>query len=284
MTTLQSTRRLIKLGLLMACTVTVWPVVPAAAQQVAAVNNFNCRGSLPEWSLRINAERSVYSRLAATGPQNTELDGFFGSAGRGGTRSYVWRGVGGASGHPLVAVINEQACYEPPNNPESSDFHAVVSLPDGEILTGCCQADFTVAATANAAVNPVVWPDADLAARAPGDWSSNLLDLLPIIRTCLRRTPGYAPFVLKAWPLNRGFVGVRTQNSEGNRFECVATANGANQMFRDLSPTAAPLPGEAAPAFTPAPQHPPTDACYWHERVLDEDGQPIGWLSNMRCG
>jgi hypothetical protein len=97
-------------------------------------------------------------------------------------------------------------------------------------------------------------------------------------------TPGQAPRVTKAWPMNYGMVGVRTRNGAGGWFACIApAAGGAPDRFEPLAAGARRLPGEGAVLFSPAPQAPPAGACYRHERVLRADGEALGLLSYDTC-
>lgn len=81
----------------------------------------------------------------------------------------------------------------------------------------------------------------------------------------------------KAWPINRGRVGVRVRNGAGGWFACIAPAlGGMPERFDSIPSGTRPLPGEDA---SPAPQSPPAGACYRHGHVLRADGEPLGLLS-----
>ena len=64
---------------------------------------------------------------------------------------------------------------------------------------------------------------------------------------------GHLPRVVSAWPTSRGLVGVRVQNLDGGRNQCLAAADGsAIDRVEQLAFDAAALPGEGDPIFTPA--------------------------------
>jgi putative lipoprotein len=122
------------------------------------------------------------------------------------------------------------------------------------------------------------------AARSADDWSRFLFDLMPAISTCLRAPVGDLPRVVKAWPMNHGMVGVRLQNSDGGRHQCIAAADGsALDRIELLGAEAERAPGEGNPIFTPADGAYPGGACFRHERVETTDGRFLGWLSARTC-
>jgi invasion protein IalB len=122
------------------------------------------------------------------------------------------------------------------------------------------------------------------AATAAGDWSLQVADFLPAMRRCLVETPGGPAAVGKAWPMNRGMVGVRTLGADGRRWDCIAERIGEDVAMFDPVPVGAEaLPGEAAPLFTPSGQLPPERSCYRHKRARDAGGSFVGWLSYPRC-
>jgi putative lipoprotein len=120
--------------------------------------------------------------------------------------------------------------------------------------------------------------------KAAHDWSRLLLDLMPAIDACLREPVGDLPRVVRAWPMNRGLVGIRLQNIDGGRHQCVAAAGGsAVDGVEQLALDAPPMPGEGNPIFTPAAGAYPGAACFRHERVETGDGVFLGWLSVRLC-
>jgi putative lipoprotein len=129
-----------------------------------------------------------------------------------------------------------------------------------------------------------VYPLFDPAARAADDWSRFLLELMPAINVCLQEPVGDLPRVVKAWPMNHGMVGVRLQNIDGGRHQCIAAATGAAvDQVELLGFEAARAPGEGNPIFTPADVAYPGGACFRHERVETADGRFVGWLSARIC-
>ena len=107
---------------------------------------------------------------------------------------------------------------------------------------------------------------------------------MPAIDVCLREAVGELPRVVKAWPMNRGLVGVRLQNINAGRHECVAAASGAAvDRVEQLAFGAPAMPGEGDPIFTPAAGAYPGAACFGHERVEIGEGVFRGWLSSRIC-
>jgi hypothetical protein len=131
---------------------------------------------------------------------------------------------------------------------------------------------------------PGDYPLFEPAAKPAGDWSWLLFDLMPAIGTCLRERVGDLPRVVKAWPMNHGMIGVRVQNIDGGRHQCIAAADGsAVDQVEPVPFEAAPGPGEGDPIFTPADGAYPGGACFRHERVQSADGRFLGWLSTRTC-
>ncbi len=131
---------------------------------------------------------------------------------------------------------------------------------------------------------PGSYPLFDPAARPADDWSRFLLDLMPSIDACLRAPVGDLPRVIKAWPMNRGMVGVHLQDIDGGRHQCLAVADGsAVQQVELLGADAERAPGEGDPIFTPDDGAYPGGACFRHERVETANGRFLGWLSTRTC-
>lgn len=143
----------------------------------------------------------------------------------------------------------------------------------------------TLAATSTALrLAPGGYPRFDPGARAANDWSRLLLDLMPAIDACLREPVGHLPRVVRAWRTDRGLVGVRLQNLDAGRHQCVAAADGsAIDAIEQLAFDAPALPGEGDPIFTPAAGAYPAGACFSHERVETGAGWFLGWLSAGVC-
>jgi putative lipoprotein len=128
------------------------------------------------------------------------------------------------------------------------------------------------------------YPLFDPAARPADDWPRLLFDLMPAIGACLHAPVGDLPRVIKAWPMNHGMVGVRVQNIDGGRHQCLAVADGsAVDRVELLGAEAERAPGEGNSIFTPADGAYPGAACFRHERVETTDGRFLGWLSTRTC-
>lgn len=123
-----------------------------------------------------------------------------------------------------------------------------------------------------------------LSVPAAEDWSERLPDFLSAMRTCLAATPGGPATVTRAWPMDKGMVGVRTRGPDGLRWDCfVAGGTPAVATFDAVPKDDKGLPGEAAPLFTPPGQTPAEDGCSRSERVRDENGDFVGWLTYRTC-
>ena len=107
---------------------------------------------------------------------------------------------------------------------------------------------------------------------------------MPAIRACLGQEVGHLPRVIKAWPMSKGMAGVRLQNLDAGRHQCIAAADGAAIDRVELLAFDAPaLAGESNPIFTPADGAYPGGACFSHERVEVGAGRFLGWLSTRTC-
>jgi membrane-bound inhibitor of C-type lysozyme len=131
---------------------------------------------------------------------------------------------------------------------------------------------------------PGSYPLFDAGAKSADDWSRFLFALMPAIKPCLREPVGDLPRVVKAWPMNHGMAGVRLQNIDGGRHQCIAVADGsAVDRVEQLAFDAEPAPGEGNPIFTPADGAYPGGACFSHERVETVGRWFLGWLSARAC-
>jgi len=249
---------------------------------------FSCRGNEPFWTLAIDGPDAEYSRLTdAARPRTHPLKGTMNARDYFKPPLFVWRGRGERASGDMVAMITGERCLDTMSDGEgqtTSDYTVRVSMPNAELLTGCC----TVAARPAPAALPEGLedaPEANFDRKAPDDWSRLVLELLPAIRACLAETPGPVARVAKAWPMNRGMVGARTRDDGGRHWNCVAPADGSEvNIFAPVPDGARISPGETRVVFTPVPQSPPTGKCYRHERVTDpETGSLIGWLSYDTC-
>ena len=258
---------------------------PPGRRRVKAVQQFTCRGDEPAWNLTIDNNRARLELLDAE-PASIALSGRLGVTGEGRTPDVDWRGKS-ADGRAYRALIQQQSCTDSMSEAQGEtafDYRVQLTVPRGGKLTGCCDAGLEPRVAAQAQAEPAPVPVAALGAKSPMDWSRMLMELLPAIDACLAKTPGASPYVTKAWPINYGVVGVRTRNATVGWFECVAQSDGKTvDRFGPVDSTAPAVPGEEAVLYTAVAHTPPSGNCFTHERVMDADGNQIGWLSTNTC-
>jgi uncharacterized membrane protein/invasion protein IalB len=258
--------------------------VPPRKGRRESLRQFACRGNEPSWSLVLDHDRGT---LTVPEAQPQALTGKFSISGEGRTPIMTWKGR--ASGQPrdLIAIIVEQACRDSMSDGDGQTafaFHAQVTLPDGRKARGCCNAGLPAAAAVSAPPGLASAPVATFTTKSADDWARLLPELQPAIDACLARTPGSAPYVTKAWPMNQGMTGVRTRGGDGTWYECIAQAHGkAVERIEMLARGEPPLPGENVTLFTPAGGTPRAGNCWQHERVLDAAGTLLGYLSYNTC-
>jgi hypothetical protein len=133
--------------------------------------------------------------------------------------------------------------------------------------------------------SPPAAPATPAGGKATEDWSRHVVELMPAIRACLDATPTKPVTVTKAWPMNRGMVGVRLRNGRGQRLECVVPgAGGRPASYKTLAPAARLLPGEGQPVLTPGARLKPAGKCWRNEPVtLPGETRPAGTLSYLVC-
>jgi uncharacterized membrane protein/invasion protein IalB len=263
---------------------------PSASRKRGArsIRQFSCRGNEPFWNFVIDNDSARYSAPAQGElPDAVELKGKLRVTGDGPTPIVDWRGKSDWGGI-FRAVVSEQACRDSMSDSEGQtefEYRARLTLPGGKSVEGCCNAGLPpVAVEAAAATEVTQYPVADVRSRPETDWSHHLFELLPAIQACIDKTPEPYPYATKAWPMNRGMVGVRTRNRGGGWFECVAESNGRSvDRFVPLPSTAPPAPNEDRVVFSPPDQSPPAGNCFQHERVMDGIGDFMGWLSTNGC-
>jgi uncharacterized membrane protein len=253
---------------------------------VKAVTQFACQGNEPFWHLVVDGDTARYLRLSEQGEQQAvALTGKLRVTGEGRTPDVDWRGKA-AGGQVYRAFIQEQRCLDSMSDTEGFnrfDYRVQLTLPGGASAQGCCSAGLQLPQV-NAEPDIDTVPMANLRSRPAGDWSRALLEWHPAIAACLARTPGNSPYVTKAWTMDKGLIGVRTRNSTVGWFECVAKLESAEVVrIGPVASTAAPVAGEERVVYTPTAQLPPAGNCYTHERVLDVEGNLLGWLSDNRC-
>jgi uncharacterized membrane protein len=264
------------------------PAAPSLSRKRGAksIRQFSCRGNEPFWTFVIDNDSARYSAPAQGElPDSVELKGKLGVTGDGPTPVVDWRGKSDWGGS-FRAVVTEQVCRDSMSDAEGQtefEYRARVTLPGGKTVEGCCNAGLPPVSAA-APDDMTEYAVADVRARPQTDWSHHLFELLPAIQACIDRTPEPYPYATKAWPMDRGMVGVRTRNRGGGWFECVADSNGRSvDRFVPLPSTARRAPNEDRVVFSPPDQSPPEGNCFKHERVMDGIGDFMGWLSTNGC-
>ena len=270
------------------------PAVASAAAPLSrkrgakSVRQFSCRGNEPSWTLTVDNDTARYVPLSDSGePDLVELAGKLAVTGDGPTPVTDWRGKSDW-GAAYRAVITEERCADTMSAGEGEsepEFRVQLSVPGGKTLRGCCNAGLEpVEAPEAVPTDTTRFPVADLESKPDSDWSRHLDELLLGIQVCIDRTPEPAPYATKAWPMNRGIVGVRTRNRGGGWFECIADAEGLRVARFDPLPTGSQrAPNEDRVLFTPPDLPPPAGNCYRHERVMNGMGDFQGWLSTNQC-
>ncbi|HXH02226.1 MAG TPA: hypothetical protein VNN09_02790 [Candidatus Competibacteraceae bacterium] len=175
---------------------------------------------------------------------------------------------------PLLLAL--AACASDSNPPATS------ANPDPDIVAGTVLPT-RIAVTSQPDTKPPAPPPPSLLA-GEADWSRSLSDLLPVLKSCMARTPAQPAVVLKAWPTNKGMAGAWTRGADGQRWACVAPLSGAAvDLFEPLRRTENYDP-KREPVFSTGPeQGRPSGECYEHEPVKDSAGQTVGWLSYDLC-
>ncbi len=231
-----------------------------------------CRGNEPFWNVQIRPEGTTFSTPETQGP--VPVDGALSPAPEG-----AWL-LEGLSPEGTVRLLVEAAeCLDTmADHVPPAPYRGTLELQDGRMGSGCCWTE--PPPREGEAPQPMILASN----RTFEDWSLYLEELLPAIQSCLARTPGADAHVAKAWPMNRGKVGVRTFNASGGRYHCVAAAEGGDTgEIEALEPAEPRLPGESVVVFTDGSEPPPTGHCYQHERAVNSTGREIGWLSYDTC-
>jgi uncharacterized membrane protein/invasion protein IalB len=262
---------------------------PSASRKRGAksIRQFSCRGNEPFWTFVIDGDRARYGSMTQSGQlDSVELTGRLNVTGDGPTPIIDWRGKSDWGG-AFRAVVAEGHCRDSMSDSEGQtefEYLAQITTPGAKkSARGCCNAGLPPVQAA-APTDTTQFPVADLRNRPETDWSRYLFDFLPAIQACIDKTPEPDPYATKAWPMNRGMVGVRTRNAQGGWFECVADSNGKSiERFVPLPPDAPPAPNENRVVFSPPDHAPPGGNCFKHERVMDGMGDFMGWLSTNAC-
>lgn len=106
-------------------------------------SNYVCTGNEPSWKLEIAGNGATWSGLAGTAAEERRYKGDLTSVPKATTPFVVFRGRLDAGLRELVAMISQEACKdtmstEGPTKGQFA-FSARVSLPQGDVRTGCCQ-------------------------------------------------------------------------------------------------------------------------------------------------
>lgn len=117
---------------------------PAMAQEARALpSNYVCTGNEPSWKLEVNGNAATWSALAGTGQEERRYKGELTSVTAAATPFVVWRGRLDAGLREIVAMISQEACKDTMSEegPGAGQFAfaARVSLPQGQVRTGCCR-------------------------------------------------------------------------------------------------------------------------------------------------
>lgn len=222
---------------------------------------FVCNGMEPFWRLEVDRGQA---RLEMPDAPPRQLEGTSATLDQLGVRAF--RGRSADQARDLVALIERRACTAPSGRP--LEHRALVVLPEGDLLAGCCVAE----------------PVASAAEAAEEGWARHLSDLLPAIDACLAAATEPA-VVLRAWPMNHGMAGVRLHDVLSRQWECVAPLTGAAvDRFGPAGDELGGLSeGNDGPVFTRASEPRPPSRCIEHEEVTDAHGGPVGWLSYRVC-
>jgi len=258
-----------------------------------SVRQFSCRGQEPFWTLRIDNDTARYVTLTDGGSKEPmTLSGKLSITGEGATPVTDWRGKSDW-GARYRAVISEERCVDTMSDAEGNTefaYRVALTLPDGKTVSGCCAEGLDAAratrtpGAAEKIVDTTQYPVADLSSKPETQWTHHLSDFLLAIQACIDATPEPDPYATKAWPINRGMVGVRTRNRDGGWFECISDTQGREvEHIGRLPPGTKPAPNEDYAIFSPPDQPPPAGNCYRHERVMDGMGDFRGWLSTHNC-
>lgn len=245
--------------------------VPGAGASAMTVRQFQCRGNEPFWSLVMDGAEARLSRPAGEKRESEVFEGGLEHLDYLDPAASVWRGASGRKADDVVVAVMRRGECRDTMSDEGPEFthQALVSLAGERPLAGCC--------TAVMGLDLARAPAADPAAKDEADWTRLLPDLLPAIEGCRKKAGEDALRILKAWPMNRGLVGVRLQDAEGTRRDCIAEARGRVKELAVAEGTDD-LPGEASPVFYPAAGMLPILDHGRAERVLDAKGKLRGWL------
>ena len=233
--------------------------------------SYVCSGNEPFWRIEITGTEAVLSKPGGDGVEQEVFAGRLDAFAYLDPPWVLWRGKRPNPDGDLVVVARAERCLDTMADEGAFDYRALVSFPEGNAATGCCNAI--------AALTPAGAPAGSAKAGAAHDVAPLWPDLDPAIKACLAAVPVDVRSVVKAWPMNHGRIGVRLVGSEGDRFDCIVV-NGPNTVER-IDPVAAaapPSPGERGPIFLPSAGDPPKVSCGYLGRVVDYRGATAGYL------
>jgi hypothetical protein len=123
-------------------------------------------------------------------------------------------------------------------------------------------------------------PAAQFKSKVADDWARQLPDFLPAIQKCVNDSGVRSLFVVKAWTMKQGMIGMRLHARTG-QYICTAARNGMRLgSIVAVSTHEKPMAGN--PIFFPAPEEPIALDCGRVERVFT--GKLVaGWLQYDPC-
>lgn len=234
---------------------------PGAAAQETVVQALTCRGEEPFWAL--DANRRV-GRFAEPGMERVmpgQLDALDWLP----PGWLVWRSTGPER---LVLTLRAESCASTMADTPPLSHRAILVRGERPAAAGCC--------SITRAYDALTAPVADPAGKPADDWARLLPDLLPGVQRCIVDGGVAVAEVASAWPMNRGFMGVRLVDPGGGRHDCVVELGSGR--IEQVVPATVDLPGAGRPVFLPARERPPLVDTGRLERVLLPSGTVAGWL------
>jgi len=238
--------------------------------------HLRCTGNEPGWRIDAGPD-SALLRTQGGRPAEETFRGRARQLGLLDPEWTVWRGRSTARGDRVVVLtVRREACPDTMADGPPLEARAVVSLPDGRALTGCC--NVTLGYDLRLA------PLADPATKPEDDWARLLPAVAPAVTACVIDGGVAVASVAKAWRQEDGLVGVRMTDPGGVAHDCLADPVMRRvASVRAVAPDVPALAGADAPRFLPAREAPPVIACGRVERVLDRGGRLLGWLQYEPC-
>jgi len=126
-------------------------------------------------------------------------------------------------------------------------------------------------------------PIADFKKKGADDWARLLPGLLPGIQKCINDGGVPVLFVVNAWPMDQGMVGVRLLTNQKKQYECVAARTGMRiESMRPAKAGDPKTPVKWNPIYYPAREEQTTIECGRVERVMEKK-MFLGWLQYEPC-